>query len=245
MYSKSLTVEEICRRLRPIFGKRIDELYLKYALSDNRESRIEIEQALNALYQKHLTESLLNEQLLLEPPKKGVIKGDYPLGTIVYGDKELHQFGLREKDWMRHVCISGMSGSGKTTFAFQILGNFIFNKKPFLVFDWKKSFRPLIKLNEKLRVYTIGNENVANFKLNINKPPYGVDAKEWINLLADIITETFSASFGVHKLLVQTMDKAFHEFGVYAGSDNYPTWYQIRDRLEEKAESMTRKSRES
>lgn len=245
MYSKTITIEELCRRLRPIFGKKIDELYLKYTLIDNRETRTQIEQALNALYQKHLSESLLNEQLLLEPPKKEVIKGDYPLGKILYGDKELYTFGLREKDWMRHVCISGMSGSGKTTFAFQILGNFIFKKKPFLVFDWKKSFRPLTMLNDRLRIYTVGNDSIANFKINICKPPKGVDAKEWINLLADIITETFSASFGVHKLIVETMDRAFTDFGVYAGSGNYPTWHQIRDRLEDKASEMTRKSRES
>lgn len=244
MYSKTLSVEDMCKRLRPIFGKRIDELYLKYTLMDSREGKLEIEQAINALYQKNLSESLLNDQVLLEPPRKEIIGGTYPLGTIVYGDRDLYTFGLREQDWMRHVCISGMSGSGKTTFAFQILANFIFKKKPFLVFDWKKSFRPLIKLSEKLRVFTVGDERVANFKLNINKPPKGVHPKEWINLLADIITEAYSASFGVHKMIVQAMDQAFTDFGVYAGSENYPTWYQLRDRLEEKASSIGR-SRES
>ncbi|MBN1275090.1 ATP-binding protein [Candidatus Woesearchaeota archaeon] len=240
MYSKTMTVEDICKRLRPIFGKKIDHLYLKYVMTSDRQSKAEIEQALQALYQKHLTESLLNEELLLEPPKKEAIKGPYPLGTVIYGKKELYPFSLRERDWIRHVCVTGMSGSGKTTFAFQILGNFIFNKKPFLVFDWKKSFRPLIKLNDKLRIYTVGNDNVANFKLNICKPPRGVDPKEWINLLADIITESYSASFGVHKMLVQTMDQAFTDFGVYAGSGNYPTWYQVTDRLETKAQSAGR-----
>lgn len=245
MYSRTATVEDICRRLRPIFGKRIDQLYLKYVLTTDRDAKAEMEQAINALYQKHLTDSLLNEQLLLEPPKKDIIGGKYPLGTVLYGKKELYPFGLREQDWMRHVCVTGMSGSGKTTFAFQILGNFIFNKKPFLVFDWKKSFRPLVKLNDKLRVYTVGNDKVANFKLNINKPPKGVEPLEWINLLADVITETFAGSFGVHKLVVETLDKAYKDFGVYAGSENYPTWYQIKDRLEERAQAQTRKSRES
>ena len=37
-------------------------------------------------------------------------------------------------DWNIGVILGG-SGSGKTTFAFQILANFIFKKKPFLVFD--------------------------------------------------------------------------------------------------------------
>jgi hypothetical protein len=245
MQSKTITVEDICRRLRPIFGKKIDNLYLKYVMTENKQTKMEIEQALNALYQKHLSESLLNEQILLEPPQKELIGGPYPLGNVLYGTKTLYPFGLREKDWMRHVCVTGMSGSGKTNFAFHILGNFIYHKKPFLVFDWKKSFRPLTKMNEQLRLYTVGDERVANFKLNINKPPVGVEAKEWVSLLADIITETFSGSFGVHKIVVETLDKAFTEFGVYAGSGNYPTWYQIRDRIEARAAAQTKKSRES
>ncbi len=242
---RTLTVQEMCRKLKPIFGKKMDDLYLKYSLLDNLVSKNEIEQALNALYQKHISSSLLADDILLEPPTSEVIAGDYPLGKVLYAKKELYNFGLREKDWMRHCCITGMSGSGKTTFAFQILGNFIFKKKPFLVFDWKKSFRPLMKLNDKLRIYTVGNEDIANFKFNINKPPKGVNPKEWVSLLADLITETFSGSFGVHKILVDTLDKAFTDFGVYAGSNNYPTWYQIKDRLEERAANLGKKSRES
>jgi len=53
-----------------------------------------------------------------------LIKGPYPLGKVDYADKELYPFGLRDRDWVRHVCISGMSGSGKTNFAYQVLGNF-------------------------------------------------------------------------------------------------------------------------
>lgn len=245
MRPRIITIEDICRKLRPIFGSKIDQLYMKYTLLDDRNAKMEIEQALRALYQKYLSDSLLNEELLLEPPTKQVIKGDYPLGTVIYGKRKLHQFGLREKDWMRHVMISGMSGGGKTTFAFQILGNFIFKNKPFLVFDWKKSFRPLMLLNEKMRIFTVGQKGPANFRLNITKPPVGVHPKEWIGLLADLITESYSASFGVHKLLVDVMDQAFLEFGIYAGSENYPTFKQIRDRLEEKAHNQTRKSRES
>lgn len=245
MYARPMSIEELCKKLRPIFGKKIDDVYLKYSLTTNKDQKEEIENALRALYQKHVNNSLLNEKVLLEPPKQDIIKGKYPLGKVIYGEKELYQFGLREKDWMRHMCVTGMSGSGKTTFAFQILGNFIFHKKPFLVFDWKKSFRPLMLLNNKIHVFTVGNDTVANFKININKPPAGVDPKEWINLLADLVTDAFGASFGVHKLLVQTLDKAFKEFGIYAQSQNYPTWYQIKDRLEEKAATLNKKSRES
>jgi hypothetical protein len=242
-----LTIEEICKKLRPVLGEKVDILYLKYKLSDNRESRAEIEQALHLLYQKYLNTSLLKEKVLLEPPSEEVISGDYPLATISYADKDICTFYLREKDWIRHICISGMSGSGKTTFAFQVIGNLILKNKPFLIFDWKKSFRPLMLVDENMMCFTIGNEKVSNFfKININKPPKGVSPKEWLNILCDLISESFFTSYGVHKLLSETLDRAFRDFGVYQGSDCYPTWFQIKERLEEmETSNRGRSARES
>ena len=78
---------------------------------------------------------------MLEPPEKSAVSGEYELSKVIYANKELFPFALREQDWPRHVCISGMSGSGKTTLALNILQRFIEKDKPFLVFDWKKSFR--------------------------------------------------------------------------------------------------------
>ncbi len=247
MIQTMLTPAEMCRRLKPVFGSKIDALYLKYTMTTNRETKAQIEQALNALYHKHVNDTMLNEKVLLDPPRQDIIGGEYDLGNVNYADKDLYSFGLREKDWVRHVCISGMSGSGKTNFAFQILKNFINNKKPFLVFDWKKSFRPLMKLDDNVMCFTIGNPAVSNdFKININRPPKGVSPREWLGILCDLITESFSASFGVHKMLSETLDRAFKEFKVYEGSENYPTWKQIKDRLEERADELgRRKSRES
>ena len=235
----SIPVEELCRKLKPVFGKKIDALYMKYTLADGIEQRIEIEQMLNLLYQKHLNESLLTEKVLLEPPEEGILKGESPLGIVTYANKDLYPFSLRKQDWIRHVCISGMSGSGKTNFAFKILDNFIRQQIPFLIFDWKKSFRPLLALNPKILLFTVGNDKVSNlFKININRPPKNVAPKEWINILCDLINESFGTSYGVHKLLSEALDKAFKELGVYKGSENYPTWHQIKDRLEEMEADM-------
>ena len=228
-----ISIERLCKKLRPIFGNKIDRIYLRYSLSDSQEERRKIEQVLNALYEKHLNTTLLQESILLEPPARDVISGEYELGTVVYADKEYYPFGLREKEWVRHVCISGMSGSGKTNFAFKILENFIKMKKPFIVLDWKKSFRPLLKSNNNILLFSVGNNRVSNFfKININKPPKNVEPREWVNFLADLINESFTTSHGVHKILVETLNKAFKDFKVYEGSNNYPTWYQILDRLE-------------
>lgn len=235
MLQRSLSVEEICRKLKPLFGNKIDQLYMRYSVSSSLEEKNEIFQALSFLYQKNLNK-LLDNSILLEPPEKAEISGEYPLGEVVYSGKKLYTFGLNEKDWPRHVCITGMSGSGKTNFAFNVLENFIGKDKPFLVFDWKKSFRPLVHIDPSLFVFTIGNDAASNlFKTNINVPPTGVSPKEWITVLADLLAESFSASFGVHKIILETLDEVFEGWGVYKGGKHYPNWLHVKKMLEIKA----------
>ena len=232
MQQRSITVEELSKKLKPLFGNKIDELYLKYSIADSLEEKNEIAQILKLLYEKNLNK-LLDSSILLEPPIKQNIQGEYPLAQVEYNGKELFSFGLNEKDWPRHMCITGMSGSGKTTFAFKILDNFIKKQKPFLVLDWKKSFRPLTNINQNLLTFTVGNEKVSNlFKMNINMPPKGVEPKEWINVLCDILTESFGTSFGVHKVLLETLDEMYEKWGVYDGGKHYPNWQHVKKMLE-------------
>jgi energy-coupling factor transporter ATP-binding protein EcfA2 len=233
-FEKPLSVEEICNKLRPIYGKKVDEIYFRYAIAESKEEKEDIAHLLNTLYQKKLSQ-LLDKGVLLEPPREEQMVGEYTLATVVYAKKKLFPFTLRERDWPRHVCVTGMSGSGKTTLAFNIVDSFLKQNKAFLIFDWKKSFRPLIAQSNQIILFTIGDDRVSNlFKTNINQPPKGVAPKEWINFLTDLLIESFSASFGVHKVILETLDEAFKEWGIYNGSENYPTWNHIKWRLEQK-----------
>ncbi|OIO40164.1 hypothetical protein AUJ61_02380 [Candidatus Pacearchaeota archaeon CG1_02_30_18] len=235
MNQNQITVEDLARKLKPILGKRIDEIYFRYLNAGSLEEKSEILQLLAGLYQKHLSK-LLDKDFSLEPPKEDSLKGEYPLAKVAYAGKTLFDFNLRGKDWPRHVCITGMSGSGKTTFALNILKNFIKKDKPFLVFDWKKSFRPLMKEDPNVMCFTVGNGAISNlFKTNINRPPKGVNPKEWINTLCDLLTESFNVSFGVHKILLETLDETFQGWGVYENSNLYPNWEHIKRMLEVKA----------
>jgi len=240
---RPLTIEEMCRKLKPVFGKKIDNLYLRYSMAETREEKDELMHFVNALYQKNLS-VLLSKNVLLEPPTEKEVSGEYPLAMVSYANKQLYPFALREHDWPRHVCISGMSGSGKTTLAFHILENFIRKDKPFLVFDWKKSFRPLMAIDDSLVTFTIGDDSIANrFKMNILRPPEGIAPKEWITILSDLLAESFSVSFGVHKVLIETIDELFEGWNVYGNNKNtniepgkyYPTWQHVKKMLEDKS----------
>ncbi|MEK6833357.1 MAG: DUF87 domain-containing protein, partial [Nanoarchaeota archaeon] len=227
MMQRNISIEEISTKLKPILGNKIDELYFKYSLSDSPEEKNQIIQILSVLYQKYLGK-FLDKKVLLEPPEKSSVSGEYDIAKVVYANKELFPFSLREKDWPRHVCISGMSGSGKTTLALNILQRFIEKDKNFLVFDWKKSFRSLINTDPSIMCFTVGNDAISNlFKTNINIPPKGVSPKEWINTLCDLLTESFCVSFGVHKILLETLDEIFEGWEVYKGSKHYPNWQHV------------------
>lgn len=244
MIQRALTIEDMCRKLKPVLGNKIDKIYFNYATAEGIEAREEIGQYIKVAYQKHLGE-LLDKGVLLEPPKEDVLAGEYPIADIIYSDKKVGKFNMREADWPRHVCVSGMSGSGKTTAAFTLLKNFMAKDKNFLVFDWKKSFRPLLKLDEEIMCFTVGNGKVANqFRVNINEPPRGIDPKSWIITIADLLTESFSASFGVHKIILETLDEVYKENGVYDGSEVYPTWKQLKVKMEEKLEVITGRQRD-
>lgn len=114
----SSEVREVFKKLRPVLGKRIDELWLIYQLDAKR--RREIEGMLQALAAKHLDKSYEEKEPLLKPPDREEAAGGYPLGMVTYG-KPLYPFGLREQEWIQHVGIFGRSGSGKTNCGFLIL----------------------------------------------------------------------------------------------------------------------------
>jgi hypothetical protein len=246
MFQQMLTIEEMSRKLRPILGEKMDQLYMNYSFCTDLDKKRDITNFIHALYMKYINQTVLKDHILLEPPTKEMMRGEYPLGVISYANNDLYNFNLREHDWQRHVCITGMSGSGKTTLAFQIIRNFIVKQKPFMILDWKKSFRPLMLIDSDILLYTTGNEGISNsFKVNINRPPRGVPPKEWISILTDIILESFSASHGTAKIIAEVMDEAFRDFKVYQGSENYPNWYQIYDRLREKENDSKTNRRET
>ena len=234
---RALTAEDICRKLKPIYGDKINKIYFNYIICEDKEAKEEMMSMLNALYQKHFNE-LLDQKTLLSPPNQASVDGEFGIGDVTYGGNVVGKFALREEDFQRHICISGMSGSGKTTLAFNILNGLIEKDRSFLVFDWKKSFRPLLAKDSGIVCFTIGDNKLANnFKLNLNQPPRGVSPKEWITVICDLIAESFFVSYGVHKILLETLDEAFKEYGIYSGSENYPTWHHIKWRLEEKLDS--------
>ncbi len=160
---KTEYIWQLCRRLRPILGDNMSQVFEAYCAEDT-EGKQQIETYLELLSAKHLPASLDGNEPGIIPPSKEQAQGPYAIGSVVYAGKSLYDFGQRENEWIQHVGVFGRSGAGKTNVGFVILKQLQEKGKPVLIFDWKRNYRDLLALPEfkNVKVYTIGR-NIAPF----------------------------------------------------------------------------------
>jgi hypothetical protein len=226
-----MIVEDVCKKLRPIQGRKIDRLWQAYSI-ENTDGKRDIEQMLQILYTKTFPGGVLQDDSGLYPPPEKRVQGEYPIGTVTYADRDLFQFGLREDDWIKHMLIVGASGSGKTNLCFQIMKTFLQKGKPFLVLDWKRNYRDIIHedYGKNVRIFTVGRD-IAPFRFNPLIPPPGTSATTWLKKLIEVIAHATYVGEGVMYLLQKGIDELFREFGMYDAEPvkRYPT---LRDLLD-------------
>jgi hypothetical protein len=226
MIDKSQHVRELCRKLKPILGPQAERIWLLY-LAEDDEGKKQVEEYVELLTNQYLAGSLDEERINLLPPEASQVNGEYRLGDVLYNDRVLYPFGLRENEWIQHVGVFGRSGAGKTNLGFLIATELQKQHKPFLVFDWKRNYRDLLSLPgfENLNVYTVGRD-IRPLKFNPLVPPDLSDPKSWLKKLIAIIAHAYGLGNGVLFLLQEFIDHVYEEYGVYDGE--IKTWPTLR-----------------
>lgn len=196
---------DLFRRLKPIFGKKIDYLWLDYQTADN-ERRREIEALLTLLAAKRLGSAVGEEQLILHAPPAALIgQGDFTLGSVRYPSLAPYPFRIARNELLRHVFILGPTGSGKSTLLLGLLTQLQAAGVPFVVFDFKRNYRCLLHLERRRTVvFTVGR-NTAPLALNILAPPAGVSFEEWADALTDIIGTAYLLMQGARNVLKEAL----------------------------------------
>lgn len=226
-------IEALCRKLKPLIGERAERYWLAWQASSG-DDRQELEVVLRMIAVKMLGSNVEVPQVHLSAPSSELAGGEYPLGHVVYCNRPLHPFGMREDEWIQHTAIFGRSGAGKTNTVFILIQNLIGQKKPFLIFDWKRNYRDMLAIQQdEILVYTVGREPVP-FAFNPLIPPEGTDPSTWLKKLIEIIAHAYYLGEGVMFLLQEALHAVFQEFGVYQGKPKaYPTFNDVMQWLEQ------------
>ena len=153
-------IEDKLKLLRPFLSpKKWSYLRIGYVFEKDFKKKKEMETLIDVLISQHVP-GLKSDHILLPPPEKEKLAGEYLIGNVLYPDKPVATFGVRENEWIRHCGIFGKTGSGKTTLAIRIIKELCRRKKSFLIFDYKRNYRDLLKhpefANEELLIFHDG-----------------------------------------------------------------------------------------
>jgi Holliday junction resolvase-like predicted endonuclease len=222
-------VQELCRKLKPVLGKKIDRLWQVYLAESDAGGKADVEQTLELLAAKYLgTDYEFDRSPFTPPPKEFASAGDIELGAISYADKHLYPFFFKSNRLKEHILVAGRSGSGKTNLTFMLIQGIMSRGIKVLALDWKRGYRDLMSLYPNLRVYTVGRD-IAPLRFNPLIPPAGCEPHIWIKLIVDVIANAYLGGEGVISLLVAGLDHLYHEAGVF---DRHQThWPTIQDLL--------------
>ena len=170
-------VKTTLRKLKPFIGKKADRLWIRYSTGDRREKE-EWMQVINLLSEKYKIDTM-EESVTLPPPVKEECTGDIVIGDTRYLNQPSQRFGLNLPELTRHMGIFGSTGTGKTTLAKNILRELAKRNIPFIVFDWERNYRDLLKENKAVKIFTIGTD-ISPFYFNYLKMPKGISYKEYV-----------------------------------------------------------------
>src|ERR1041385_5197015 len=163
-------LRNLCRKLRPVLGARADALWNAYATAETPASKMEAESIIQVLGVQYLTGSVQDDPILLPPPSREAALGEFFLGMIHYGRSALYPLYLRRETFIKHIGIFSITGGGKTNVAQVLLLGLLDERIPFLVVDWKRSYRDLKSLDnpsvQRLQIYSVGRRTASPFNWN-------------------------------------------------------------------------------
>lgn len=129
------------------------------------------------------------------------------LGNLVHSGNILKNIDVSiDKEQLdKHVFITGVTGSGKTTTCQKILMD---SELPFLVIEPAKTeYRILANEYDDILIFTLGRDNVAPFRLN----PFEFLPHESITSRVDMIKASMEAAFDMEAAIPQIIESSIYE----------------------------------
>ena len=188
--------------------ERLSRLIDNIALAGDSDSFIEVKERLERWIIKRM-----KDRSGLPVPQQEQMLGEFPMALT----ENKGIFCIDREDVLRNILIAGQAGSGKTNLNFLMMRQ-LRGHVPFWIFDFaKREYRALARVNDILVI------RPEELRFNILRPPTGVSPKEWLATFCSAFSESFSLMTGSEGFLYTEASKLFKIFGVWEGSDTYPT----------------------
>lgn len=214
-------IEDTCKKLKPIIQNKAEKLWYMY-LAENEKGRKDLSLDIEIISEKFLKKNALaSQEILLPPPLSFDCDGSFLIGNVIYNQKSLQPLYLSHNDFIKQIGIFSITGGGKTNLAYLLALQLLKLKVPFLVIDWKRSWRNLLSLKNKIpeldqvQVYTIGRE-ILPFFGNPFRPPPGSDKELWISTISEVLERSHLSGPGVayyfNKIYIQLLKELDNGF---------------------------------
>jgi DNA-binding MarR family transcriptional regulator len=170
------------------------------------------------------------DQNPFQPYPGPIIEGPIALGRVYHPRRlDMPRFGLHPHELNQNVLVSGRAGAGKTNLLMIFLANLLLQKMPFLVLDFKRDYRHLIRRSHNILVF-----NWKTFKFNPLLPPPGIDSIYWSQIVTDIFFDAFFPTGA------SASKSAFLEFlnGLYIhfnqrNKNNIPCMFDLKESMQD------------
>ncbi len=210
---EKMITDEI-KKLIPVLGRENAAALSRAYLLGDEEVRKRIFEVVDAAKAAVLSMEDMAGTVLIEPPDRHVFsRGDFRVGTILYGKKKLYPMRMKKESLLMHIGIFGSSGYGKTNMSYDLIKELSDKGVPVLVFDFsKRNYKDLIStpLRDRIQIFTIGR-NVAPFRFNPLKPPPGVLTSQWIKEFAQIFDHAYWLLGGGRHVILKSLDNILSE----------------------------------
>lgn len=168
------------------------------------------------LYEKSMAALKDNRKAMAQEQfSKDIISdNNIQLGLLTTGDSSEVSIGCPPNAFTKHALIVGTPGSGKTTFAVNLLLQFAEKGIPFLAVEpTKTEYRAMIDAVPEMKIFTPGNNSVSPFIINPFIPPKGVTREQYIPSLTSAFKAAFSMPSPLDKLFMKAIKECYTQFG--------------------------------
>lgn len=159
-------------------------------------------------------------------PQQSDFSGTIPVG---YVNPQGDLFKLHENDIVRHIFVSGKTGSGKSNFIKILLASIRHNmNSSFWLFDPSREYRNLIEALPDTKVLRIRDMWDNPFE----PPCKSIPPLEWLEIISQIFEVELGFKLASRISLYETGKYIYEQRGVLEGSDNWPTCWDFINVLE-------------